>query len=561
MEIIKAFTTNSLSTEITIKGTIDTPLFRASDIGLVLDILSIRSTVRDFDETEKITQVIYTPGGEQSIIFLTEKGLYHVLFRSRKPIAKIFQSWVLDVVAEIRKTGRYQLDQQLVEKEQIIQATRQLLEEKENTIQSTQQLLEEKENTIQETQHIVEEKELQNRLLESTMDNLANEKIPSIYIYNTDTTREPKQLKIGYTLNVHARIKPYKQTHPHGKLEFTVQVSNCNVRTIENYIHNVFTPFRINGEMFELTVEEAKIHILHVVNSLTISQITNNSERILKLKQIYEFEQSILENSFERKKITTHEISTQTDFDEMNPVVTQPIIHGNQELLQKFDTFIENHCIVRSDVEVSAKEIIGLYRLNAREAKKEITQAFTDYLKRKYKYDRLKIQDKDEVVMGYIGVMLKPLQYNKQLVRTDEETFVFERCVFSPSGTALHKSIVEEYKDWKRTMKIPFVEEDEPKLKKYLKSSPYLLFETVWSAQGGGQGYYGLCLKSDVRHHRISSTGCRIEKCDMENRVLSSYLTIAKAAEEETMCAAKMSRAIKDKRIFSGSGGDYYFRK
>ena len=149
-------------------------------------------------------------------------------------------------------------------------------------------------------------------------------------------------------------------------------------------------------------------------------------------------------------------------------------------------------------------------------------------------------------------------------------------------------------------MKIPFVEEDEPKLKRYLhlctfktptssavmseqgdadlwlrtksatgafimrngvKSSPYLLFETVWSAQGGGQGYYGLCLKSDVRHHRISSTGCRIEKCDMENRVLSSYLTIAKAAEEETMCAAKMSRAIKDKRIFSGSGGDYYFRK
>ena len=164
--------------------------------------------------------------------------------------------------------------------------------------------------------------------------------------------------------------------------------------------------------------------------------------------------------------------------------------------------------------------------------------------------------------MGYIGVMLKPLEYNKQLIRTDEETFVFEKCVFGPSGTALHKSILEEYQDWKRTMKLPFsLEEDDTKLKKYLKSSPYLLFETVWSAQGGGQGYYGLTLKSDVKHHRTSSTGCKIEKCNMEDCVLSTYLTISKAAEEESMCAAKMSRAIKYKRIFSGSGGEYYFRK
>ena len=38
MDIVKAFNENDLHTEIVIKGTIDDPLFRASDIGVVLDL-------------------------------------------------------------------------------------------------------------------------------------------------------------------------------------------------------------------------------------------------------------------------------------------------------------------------------------------------------------------------------------------------------------------------------------------------------------------------------------------------------------------------------------------
>lgn len=37
MEIVKSFNENNLHTEIIIKGTFDNPLFRASDIGIILD--------------------------------------------------------------------------------------------------------------------------------------------------------------------------------------------------------------------------------------------------------------------------------------------------------------------------------------------------------------------------------------------------------------------------------------------------------------------------------------------------------------------------------------------
>ena len=113
MEIVKAFNENELHTEIVIKGTSENPLFRASDIGNVLEISTIRSIIRDFNETEKVVHSMHTLGGLQEVTFLTEKGLYKVLFKSRKPIAEKFQNWICDVIKEIRLHGIYDLQKQL----------------------------------------------------------------------------------------------------------------------------------------------------------------------------------------------------------------------------------------------------------------------------------------------------------------------------------------------------------------------------------------------------------------------------------------------------------------
>ena len=255
--------------------------------------------------------------------------------------------------------------------------------------------------------------------------------------------------------------------------------------------------------------------------------------------------------------------STQTDYNELEPVLSEPLIHGNQILLKKFNDFVDTHCIVRGDVEVSAKDILGAYRLYAREAKKETTQAFTEFLNKKYIQGRLQVQDADQVINGYVGIKLKDVQYKKQhLILNDEETCIFEKFVFSPSKTVLFSSVLEEYKDWKRTMKKPFDEKNDTiKLKLYLKNSPYLLFETVWTQQGNGQGYYGMGLKTETKYHRKSSTGCGVEKRDLQENVLSTYETIAKAAAVEEICSAKMSRSIRDKTIINGKNGDYFFCK
>ena len=308
-----------------------------------------------------------------------------------------------------------------------------------------------------------------------------------------------------------------------------------------------------------MEIEHAKLCILNEYISTKYIYELNEIEIQQKAKKIYETLNEIINHK--KEKILMCDESTQTEYNELEPVLSQTIIQGDQELLKKFNDFIENHCIVRSDVEVSAKNIIGQYRIIAREAKREVTQALTDYLKRKYKYDRLKTQDKDQVVYGFVGVMLKPIGYKKQINPTEEEIAVYEKCIFTPDGTALYKDILEEYQDWKRIMKNPFLEGDEDKLKKYLKSNKNILFETVWASGGNGQGFYGIKLKKDVTQQRKSSTGAIVEKINENNEVLTTFDSIARAAEYEKMCAAKMSRAIKNKTIFSGEGGEYYYSK
>lgn len=110
MDILKAFSLFDEEHQINIQGTPDDPIFQANQIGKLLGITNIHQNIQEFNEKERVLCLTYTPlGGAQNTMFLTELGLYKILGRSRKPIANIFQNWIIEVIKEIRKNGIYQL--------------------------------------------------------------------------------------------------------------------------------------------------------------------------------------------------------------------------------------------------------------------------------------------------------------------------------------------------------------------------------------------------------------------------------------------------------------------
>ncbi|MGD7070804.1 BRO-N domain-containing protein [Acetobacter sp. AAB5] len=74
----------------------------------VLEIQRHRNALEKLDDHEKRLVEISTDGGPQRVVAVSESGLYHLTFASRKPVAKRFRRWVTDeVLPQIRRTGEY----------------------------------------------------------------------------------------------------------------------------------------------------------------------------------------------------------------------------------------------------------------------------------------------------------------------------------------------------------------------------------------------------------------------------------------------------------------------
>lgn len=99
---------------VTVYGTAENPLFLAKEVAECIDYAKtsqgyydVSRMVGTVDEEEKHLRTIFVDGRNYEMWFLTEDGLYEVLFQSRKPIAKEFKKGVKEILKTIRKTGGY----------------------------------------------------------------------------------------------------------------------------------------------------------------------------------------------------------------------------------------------------------------------------------------------------------------------------------------------------------------------------------------------------------------------------------------------------------------------
>ena len=96
---------NVLGKEFHIYGTIGETLFMAKDVAKWIGNPNPSQMVQTVDDDEKGIYNVYTLGGNQDCMFLTENGLYEVLMLSRKPIAKKFKKEVKRILHDLRLNG------------------------------------------------------------------------------------------------------------------------------------------------------------------------------------------------------------------------------------------------------------------------------------------------------------------------------------------------------------------------------------------------------------------------------------------------------------------------
>jgi len=89
------------------------PLFCLVDICTSIGIVNHRNVKNRLDKDDVHQVDTPTGGGSQSMVYVTESGMYDVILRSDSPKAKPFKKWVSgDVLPTIRKTGSYSIQPQ-----------------------------------------------------------------------------------------------------------------------------------------------------------------------------------------------------------------------------------------------------------------------------------------------------------------------------------------------------------------------------------------------------------------------------------------------------------------
>jgi prophage antirepressor-like protein len=578
MDIVKAFNANDLHTEIIIKGTIDDPLFRASDVGVILEISNIRMSITDFDDSEK--RAVSTTDGTgrlQDITFLTEKGLYKVLFRSRKPIAQKFQNWVCDVIKEIRVTGIYNMQKEIDKKQEEL-VSLETAKEKEKT-----------------------------RAVEQVIIAQFPQNTECVYFGTIDNTNEKgeKLIKFGISNDLSNRVLDHRKKYINFRLVSAYRVQNKT--EIENLmkkhpkIQKHLRMIKVNDKCkteiiaydeVNMTIEKLKKYIQDIIDSRKLCM-----ENFLKMEteiQMLRSQNDILSTNFEIMTGNYNKAKIEIDAlqetvkkqkavidsfrkeENDNTVFPEPEINEeamndaaatSAEFTAMFNEFVSAECIVRSDVYESSVQLEGRFRLwRQTKPKKEIFHAFKSYMDTRFQPKRMTINKQN--AHCYVGIKLRETEYKKKFSSSDAqpvETFLFQMCKFSDTGKILNSVLLREYKKWKQSVHRECApdEVELKELKGYLNACPYALKATVWTEHGVNEGYYGLSLLEDyikqteqIQKSNKNTTGKVVEKREIKtNALIGTWDSIADAAISENVCAAKMSRYIRDKKQI----GDYCY--
>lgn len=224
--------------------------FKASDVGKILDIVNIRTSIQNFDEDEKRVRSVYTSTGKKVALFLTSQGIYRLLYASKKPIAKKFRKWAGDILDDIIFNESKELKKKLEENE------KQIKEQEEKIKENEKQLKHKDEENKKLLKNIEDQKEANNWLQQATKNNVSFEKIitknTGVYLGASKFEESNYIFKIGKSINFKEREKTLSSSSSPDnefKMYHTYHVISGMEYVTEKYIHKILDPFRIKSEL------------------------------------------------------------------------------------------------------------------------------------------------------------------------------------------------------------------------------------------------------------------------------------------------------------------------
>lgn len=368
--------------------------------------------------------------------------------------------------------------------------------------------------------------------------------------YLTDAFRVDNKVEIENLIKSHPKIKPQLrkiQVKGKNKTEIIAYDNTFTINTLTNIIKDIIDSQTYNIVNFNKLLKRNKeLEIETQKDKEIIQELKKQLEE--KSDQVMIKEQSIKELETKNSELN-HIIETNLTLHEQD--FNNELLPQN-EMTEIFNTFIDEQCIVRTDVDERSVHLEGRFRIWKQEKpKKEVLKQFKHYLGVRFK------ATKKNGHHGFHGVKLREMKYKLPLERNNITRFISHACTFSDTARVLNSTILTEYQKWKTELNIPISDDDMNDLKAFLDSSKYTLKAVVHTQIGSNEGYYGIEMKAQGYSPKYkSTTGKRVYKREVgTNFLIKEWDSIADAAEHEGIHKTAMSRITRSET----PKGDYYY--
>jgi len=505
--------------------------FKASDIGKVLGIVNIRSSIMNFDEDEKVVRTTYSShGGNQETIYLQSQGVYRILYNSKKEIAKKFRKWAGNILDDIIFNESKELKRQLEEKDKLHQIE---LDENKKELERTKKQLEQKTKLKVKKWYDCE---------------------PGDTIY---AVKNDNSIKLGKS-----KLVKHRETQYVNEMFYIKKCYNCDLA--EKVIHHILDKYRIenNKEYFDISNELA-IYTIDIVCDF-LDKFINFSEELHK--------SNIKENlniSLELIKNLSNEIKLPI---ENNLEIKEKDIDTNIDYNDPtdFDKFVKEYCELGETEEyfTSPYDLLGAFRMWCRGAlcTKDIRHRFSVYMKEKFVFKDKFIADYGSRFQLYLGIRPKKLEFkpeNQNELKKYEE-FFNDKCHVGYTFRIRYSTFIDTYKEWldNTYSNYNYTKDHEIELKAYFNKKflittlPGIKSIGLWGCQlkTDEAPKYGLqtrkkkvVIQIDVKSKKITNTYESLieasEKLKISNRTLWDYIKKSKVFDFENK---KISLKYKD---------------
>ncbi|KAJ3078321.1 hypothetical protein HK102_004582, partial [Quaeritorhiza haematococci] len=233
------------------------------DVARILGIVNVRDAIKGYDQDEKVGVVLTDGAPSPRVNFLTETGLYRLILASKKPFAKQFRKWVFAVAKEIRLTGQYQLQKEVIE------SKAKLIKFQEEKAAIEARVLQAKAKAKEEQKR---REELKLKFQKRTFEPI--QKTGHVYVIETDGG-----IKVGKTIkDVSSRIKGM-QTGNRNDIRVLLDFKTSNPDILEPAVHYILDCYRCNSnrEFFDCNIDHIKRVVILAGNTIdTLKSMCGN---------------------------------------------------------------------------------------------------------------------------------------------------------------------------------------------------------------------------------------------------------------------------------------------